>query len=361
MLFHPLTPSLMFFGSFYMDKANNEGDFVKINWKNPKENTMKKFKYPLAIDGEKSKLSLFFDELRKLGYRTVDTSYTRLCHLLVTDYAKKNGELGFGDIKTNPNRIIIPLENNRDLILALAATVDDNQAHVGEYWMEWDTPDIGWMWKVENAEKNSVTLIKLSYLNRFGGTDVNFIGGALRTHLVTLTESTHSAGWKKATKNQIINFFKAEQTFKEKHNMAPTSQKQREGGLAGAPQIGAEAARLQNQQTSSSLVEVPVSFVKEAHAAACADWKQRIEKVLPGLFRTYAVGQKFILGGTTFQIIGGTLNGMSLINLSSEDGLVINNSILVNDPTKISPDELRELFVARWNGGVLLEEARFLA
>lgn len=50
-------------------------------------------------------------------------------------------------------------------------------------------------------------------------------------------------------------------------------------------------------ETKPNKMEVPKEFVLEAHKAACADWKKKIENQFPELFSTFEFGQSVTITG----------------------------------------------------------------
>ncbi len=91
---------------------------------------MKKFKYPLAISGTEQQLKDLIPKLEELGYRWA--SYTRNDYdefpILMTGYVVNEG-IGFHE------KIVhrFPVSaDNPELVLALAACVEEYEFHVGE-------------------------------------------------------------------------------------------------------------------------------------------------------------------------------------------------------------------------------------
>jgi hypothetical protein len=100
---------------------------------------MKKFKYPLRITGTTTQIASLFEDLTKLGYTTYHQhldleGYNRNVNLVTND-AETNGKLcvyNDGIFDSDIVRTVVPA-SNKDLVLALAAMVDDDKPHVGEW------------------------------------------------------------------------------------------------------------------------------------------------------------------------------------------------------------------------------------
>ena len=95
---------------------------------------MKKFKYAIRITGFKEALEAFVPALIKLGYEEEDMEWTSQCKSLITNWNGNKGKLGYSVHGTDPDygRTTVSA-SNPDLVLALAAAVDDNVYHKGEY------------------------------------------------------------------------------------------------------------------------------------------------------------------------------------------------------------------------------------
>lgn len=64
-------------------------------------------------------------------------------------------------------------------------------------------------------------------------------------------------------------------------------------------------------------VELEVDFILEAHKAACNEWKRRLEKQFPDLFKGYRKGNKFHHSGNgqTYILANPSGTDMCLINI----------------------------------------------
>jgi hypothetical protein len=59
------------------------------------------------------------------------------------------------------------------------------------------------------------------------------------------------------------------------------------------------------------------SFIKEAHAAACEDWKKRIEAEFPGMFVIHRLGDRYKIGDSEYILACVNYKSIALINLES--------------------------------------------
>lgn len=91
---------------------------------------MKKFKYPLAIEGIKTQLERLVPKLEELGYKlSTDYSWNR-CPYLYTNFGNTPSVMGPNQ---TPHFNTVVSADNEELVLALAAMVDDNILYDGEY------------------------------------------------------------------------------------------------------------------------------------------------------------------------------------------------------------------------------------
>jgi hypothetical protein len=295
--------------------------------------TMKNFKYPLSISGSEQELKNFIPKLEGLGYRIVDRDYiVNSFNRLVTNFASHSfngGNVGFGAAngiaEYQQIRHPIALSGNEDLILALAAMVDDEEKFYEGEWVK-----LTGYGDSSFSPDSQPSGFQIGKLYKLGG---HYFKTYKRDFYVEANDRGVPDGhnefeFRKATKEEIINHFK-------QNNMNNLQMTQ----LA------------ENARGKEVTVEIPVSFVKEAHKEACSKWKQKIEKIAPSVFeRFYKVGQMFALygRGTRYQLIGGQVNGASYVNITSEDGSVINNSLTVTDINKITQKEMQQLLDARF-------------
>jgi hypothetical protein len=186
---------------------------------------MKRFKYPLAIEGTLQQLEALIPQLEKLGYmwgsgaRNDQHEYPYLVTWYNSEIPRSMAYCRVGD------RFRVSA-SNPELVLALAAAVEGDEFHEGElcYWTGY--------------KPRVVTL-----------TERAREGDSWKSNLES-HNSLHESNLRKATKEEIIQHF-----------MNNTS-----NGV-------------------SKTLQVSESFVKSAHAAACSDWKDKIEKEFPDLFR----------------------------------------------------------------------------
>jgi hypothetical protein len=160
--------------------------------------TMKKFKYPLAITGNKQQLEEIAEELKKIGYRKITGSVKDFTpQVLVTNAYRMNGSLN--TFKTTADTI--PRTNlsadQKDLILALAAmTESEKDFSVGE-------------WVVEETESWFSTLptkrpLRIDRISNHGGEDIILSLNDVKNSTTYLSTSSKV---RKATKKELIELF----------------------------------------------------------------------------------------------------------------------------------------------------------
>jgi len=99
---------------------------------------MKKFKYPLSIEGSKEQLEAIVPQLEKLGYSMFiryggrPYSWASEYPYLLATFGGQQDKIGFN--QTPDHEIKIPA-SNPELVLALAACVDDSSPHFGEFFI----------------------------------------------------------------------------------------------------------------------------------------------------------------------------------------------------------------------------------
>lgn len=294
-----------------------------------KQKNMKKFKTPLSIEASPSELSLITEKLKKLGYiiypaamsmshfPTIDYVYLNTNYPSINTTNGNSDKLGIGP-KLKDHFILTP--QTEDLILALAAMVDDEKFYEGEYVVS----------LINNGPRRSYLSTTEGVLykilgDQFGDDSSNKFVSIIADDGDKQTMSTPR--FRKATKEEIINQF-------NKQNMALSSSQQ----CVSGPQ--------------PSTVEVSIDFVKKAHAAACNDWKQKIEEAVPSVFPKlfYSVGQRFKHKDSdkTYMIIGGRRNNLDLaLIVDVVSGELNADSRAVSNVKKITQRELELLFADR--------------
>jgi len=104
---------------------------------------MKKFKYPLLIQGTKEELTKMELGLIKLGYYSLfplnkyDENFEY--HSIVTNYNNNQNEYAIDITGFHQGKRVVNA-SNQGLVLTLAAMVDDDKIYVGELW------DVGGVW-----------------------------------------------------------------------------------------------------------------------------------------------------------------------------------------------------------------------
>ena len=91
-------------------------------------------------------------------------------------------------------------------------------------------------------------------------------------------------------------------------------------------------------------IPVSVEFVKAAHAAACKDWKKRVEEELPELFvkeKTYSIGDRFVHLGEEYILARVSSNTINAINLTN--GNRWSESVSVENDLAVTAQELAML------------------
>ncbi|HTJ52548.1 MAG TPA: hypothetical protein VL443_23975 [Cyclobacteriaceae bacterium] len=91
---------------------------------------MKKFKYPLAIEGTTEQLKELSIKLLELGY-VIGSKITNTDRYLLTNWCDELGTLGYDHLRNYRDRYDVSA-SNPDLVLALAAMVDDDDINPGE-------------------------------------------------------------------------------------------------------------------------------------------------------------------------------------------------------------------------------------
>lgn len=93
-------------------------------------------------------------------------------------------------------------------------------------------------------------------------------------------------------------------------------------------------------QFKSDVLEVSPEFVKEAHRAACADWKKKIEEQFPSLFpKPFRLGDKIKIKTESYIIATAQSSMATLINLNS--GCTKAGPFNVRDYYNISEQEIK--------------------
>lgn len=158
---------------------------------------MKKFKYGLAITGSKKELDALITDLTILGYEQKQVDYyydDSLC----TNYDGVEHKMAY-DKRHNKYQTIAVPASNKDLVMALAAMIDDNVLHVGEYVVA----DRGRL-----PKDKPLKITKISETNPDGV----FLEGIPCTHVGGYTNIPFV---RKATKDEIFaHFDKKEEMFK---------------------------------------------------------------------------------------------------------------------------------------------------
>ncbi len=164
---------------------------------------MKNFATPIAIVGTMEQLEEIAKELKTLGYSEslasisnnddmIITCSNGHCHKFLFVHNNSDGWLTvFGNTDKNETERIKVLANDKDLVLALAAMVDDDKPYLGEYWLN-TSPDY-----------NGTVRTRLGKIIEIRKVD-NWI----------VLDSDPNNGWnpyvpshRKATKEEIINHF----------------------------------------------------------------------------------------------------------------------------------------------------------
>jgi hypothetical protein len=89
-------------------------------------------------------------------------------------------------------------------------------------------------------------------------------------------------------------------------------------------------------------LEVSEEFVREAHKAACVDWKLKIEEQFPDLFKsTHKLGNRYLYQGDEFILARVGINEVNLISLYN--GNRWSDNIKVKDTDYITQNEFKIL------------------
>lgn len=99
-------------------------------------------------------------------------------------------------------------------------------------------------------------------------------------------------------------------------------------------------------QKLDNMPQVNESFIKEAHRAACKEWKYRIEQEFPTIFPpTHKIGTRYSGDGSDY-ILAQTGPGMvALISLGT--GNRLKDPIEVKDNERITQEEFVEICARR--------------
>lgn len=153
---------------------------------------MKTFKYPLSIEGTEEQTRALIPELEKLGYRCprVSDSFKPECPILLTDMRVVSGQLGYNQLPST--RGIVISASNSELVLALAACVEGDEFHAGE-----------WVYSDEDScDYKKGNLYKIDSFQTYG------------IHKCMTSNSHNAKGqpknityFRKATKQEILNHF----------------------------------------------------------------------------------------------------------------------------------------------------------
>ncbi len=152
---------------------------------------MKQFKYPISIHGTRVELNAIATQLKNLGYKDAPVFGNNGLPWIVTNI--EYGWFCFNET-TSCYNIIEVSASNPDLVLALAAMVDDDKLYVGEYVVA-----------VKTTLRVPGTLSKV--------TKVNETGEAF--NIDDSNDNSYDSNWgplnlnffRKATKEEIINHF----------------------------------------------------------------------------------------------------------------------------------------------------------
>ena len=240
------------------DRARREQKYHYDTWyehfgKYAKHNKMKKFKTPLLISGTNEQLNNIQKSLEELGYRYIipdrkDETYT----WLVTKVYESADSNTMSRVPSPDRHYATQVPaSNPDLVLALAAMVEGDKIYKGEWLQQVDYPQVMSM-AAADAPPNSA----------YGVDVIGADGRALRVPLRFL---------RKATAGEIMQRFR---------NLR---QDQCYGTLTTGTLTTGTLTGCDNRQTERQWI-VKESFIKSAHAAACGDWKKKIEHELPELF-----------------------------------------------------------------------------
>lgn len=157
---------------------------------------MKKFKYPISVRLTKEQSRQLIPKLKDLGYRYYSSEIEEESAVLVNNCFSEMGELARTSRPLDYGRYEIK-DYNEELVLALAAAVDDDQPHVGEWVV------VGRSFGIRRAGELYKIIEIVGEEGGFNLTGHMDIDNYCDTGLV---ESGHGSS-RKATKEEIINHF----------------------------------------------------------------------------------------------------------------------------------------------------------
>jgi len=159
---------------------------------------MKKFKYPLAIEGTKEQLANLEPLLISLGYMMVNEcrQYKHSSPWLLTRFGVHRYHIGYN--QTRANHLVVNA-SNPDLVLALAAMVDDGEFYEGEI-VKYIGNDHRWCTAVSGGQGNTFIVDKQT-----GRKEYLYVKPP--PNAICNTPNTYIHHFCKATKEEIIQHF----------------------------------------------------------------------------------------------------------------------------------------------------------
>jgi hypothetical protein len=175
----------------------------------------KKFKYPLAIEGTVEQLELLVPKLEELGY-VYDGAYRDKKDYLCTNVdnlPSKLSILGYDGVENKKSRTKVSA-SNPELVLALAACVDDDKPHAGEFVVRLDS--MSWASLLnKNCPNDVFNPGDTAKITRVGVDDHTSEYVPLEINFNVGLYGMSSTAVRKATKEEIISHF-----TKQENNMA---------------------------------------------------------------------------------------------------------------------------------------------
>jgi hypothetical protein len=276
---------------------------------------MKKFKYPLAVNGTPDQLKSLFKAIEALGYYYDSLSDNSPNSLFTCIYPNSSVVLSIAPAdkwkihQTGPLERTILSADNPELVLALAAAVEGNEFHEGE-WIYTTSGSCGWGMNSEDEEK----LFKVLSVDPLQTSERLVLDRTSnKTTYTKCRLKVRSQDVRKATKEEIINHFNMDN----------------------------KCCGVSPQEKTYTVKE---SFVKAAHAQACSEWKQKIEKEFPEMFVSYSRGSKFSRNGQTYILARTGNEEMNLIDL--ESGNRWGDHISVGNDLEMTREEFNKFYNA---------------
>jgi hypothetical protein len=295
-------------------------------------------KFSFYVKGTLAQLEILIAELLRIGFVWNSTDrhdygdrYDVL-NIGYEGYPHGNIKHGLGYYHTKRNNAPV-IDFNLDLALALARVPDGDKIQVNDWVVREgevgkNRDEGGFFWSSElNSTKPVGQAGKIGFVTRVGGessVEVRYEDGLL------YGDSTDSL--RKATFEEIVEYF----------------------NRRAQPAYTTQGLRALIVETPPPFVEestVSNAFILDAHKAACADWKVKIEKEFPHLFQKqiYKLGDRFTnrYSQDIYQLVRVGFNSVNFLNLN-ENALYSYSGIDVSSTEGITQNEVEARYGTRF-------------